>query len=119
MQHRRKGRKLHRVKNQRTALMRSLMRAAILKHTILTTEAKAKEVRPHLERLVTKARRGTLTDYRMIISQVGKDGASALKKTVVPALATRTSGYTRVIKHVRRKSDGAKMAFIEFIDLAK
>lgn len=119
MQHRRVGRKLHRVKRQRTALLRSLMREVVLHKSILTTEAKAKEMRPRIERLVTKAKKGTLANDRVVIAEIGKDAAGIMKKEIVPAVSKRTSGFVRIVKKGVRKSDASRMAFVQFVDFAK
>ena len=119
MQHRRVGRKLHRVKRQKMALMRSLVREIILHTSIVTTEAKAKELRPRIERLVTKARKGTLANRRAIISLIGKEASIIMNKEIIPAVGSRTSGFVRIIKKAVRKSDASRMVFIQFVDFAK
>ena len=92
------------------------MRALVLKHAIITTEAKAKAVRPELERVVTRARKGDLAGFRYIVSVVGKDAALRLKKDVLPAIKDRRGGYLRITKFGVRKSDAAHMARISFVD---
>ena len=116
MQHRRRGRILKREKGQREALIRSLMRSIVMKSAVVTTEAKAKEVRRHLERLVTKEIRGTLAGHRSTAAAIGKDAAARLKKEVVPKIGERKGGYLRIVKYGVRISDGSRMARIGFVD---
>lgn len=117
MRHHQSNRKFNRVKNVRTALVRSLAKSLILKEKITTTEPKAKEIRPYVEKLVTKAKKDTLTNRRLVIEKIGQD------KKVVAKLFTelgtrfneRRGGYTRITKLGRRISDGSPMAVIEFV----
>jgi large subunit ribosomal protein L17 len=116
MRHHEKFRTLGREKNQRTALIRSLMRSLVLHEGITTTEAKAKELRLFIEKLVTKAKVDNLANRRLIGARL--DDAKATKKLVeviAPAHKNRPGGYTRVIKLPLRKSDGARMAHIQFV----
>ncbi len=83
---------------------------------IKTTEAKAKELRPFIERLVTKAKPGTLAARRLVISNLGTSfRAKKLVDVIAPKYAARPGGYTRIVKLPPRQSDGAKMAIIEFV----
>lgn len=84
---------------------------------IETTEAKAKEVRPAIEKLVTKANVGTLASRRLVISRLYNLQAEAttLIDTIAPKYKGRTGGYTRITKLPRRAGDASKMAVIEFI----
>ncbi len=116
MRHRRVGRKLKREKGPRAALLRSLMRSIVIKNAIVTTQTKAKAVRPVLERLVTRAKHGALADYRLVAATIGKDAALRLKKDIVPKLSNRHGGYVRIIKYGVRRSDSAHMARIGFVD---
>lgn len=107
---------LGREKNQRTALVRSLMRSLVLHGGITTTETKAKELRKYIEPLVTKAKSGTLASRRLIISAIGDDkAAKKLVDVIAKEYKTRLGGYTRVVKLPLRKTDGAKMAHIQFV----
>jgi large subunit ribosomal protein L17 len=117
MKHHKDIRKLGRVTRQRKALMRQLASALIEHEKIKTTEAKAKELRPMVEKLVTKARNNTLAAQRLIISRLGgnKKAGSKLIKTIGPRYKDREGGYTRVTKLPPRKSDASKMAIIEFV----
>lgn len=112
-----KGRILSRKRDQRKALLRSLARNLVLKEKISTTEAKAKEVRPFVEKLITKAKKGDLSSFRLVLSALAneKETARKLIKEIAPRYKARPGGYTRIIKLGPRKSDGARMAIIEFV----
>ncbi len=117
MRHKIGGRKLQRKTGHRKALFRN-MAAALIKHEqIITTVAKAKELRPYVEKLVTLAKRGGLSNRRLAQSRLGDD--AQLKKlfdVLAERYATRDGGYTRVIKAGIRASDASQMAVIEFVD---
>ncbi len=116
MRHHEKFRTLGREKGQRTALVRSLLRSLVIHEGITTTEAKAKELRKYMEPLVTKAKLGTLAARRIVSARIGDDkAAKKLMDVIAPAHKTRPGGYTRVIKLPLRKSDGARMAHIQFV----
>ena len=119
MRHHNTIRKFGRVKNQREALLRSLARALIIDGKIMTTEAKAKELRPFVEKLVTKAKQATLVSRRLLVARLGgggeKEPVKTLIDTIAPKYKNRPGGYTRVIKIAPRKSDSSKMAVIEFV----
>ena len=115
MNHHSKKRKFGRKMNQRDALVRSLARSLVLHSRITTTTAKAKELRPFVEKLVTKAKTGTLADRRLIITKIGGEvEADMLVTTIAPKYKTRPGGYLRIIKLPDRLSDAAPMAVIEF-----
>jgi len=116
MQHRHHGRILKREKAARVALLRALARGVIFSKSIITTEARAKEMRPYLERLITKERKGGLALHRKVAATLGKDAALRMKKNVVPALGGRTSGFLRITKIGRRKSDAARMVHISLVE---
>ena len=117
MRHKVGGRKLQRTSAHRTALFRN-MSAALIKHEqITTTLAKAKELRPYVEKLITLGKRGGLANRRLAMSRLMDE--TQLKKlfeTLAPRYADRSGGYTRVLKAGFRASDAAAMAIIEFID---
>ncbi len=116
MRHLKKGRKFHRKKGQRKALFKSLINNLILKEKIETTEAKAREVRPKMERLITLGKKQNLASLRLLISRLNKKAAQKIYYQIAPRYKDRRGGYTRIIKSARRrKKDGAKMAVIEFI----
>ena len=112
-----KGRKLGRERDQRRALIKTLSSQLIENHSIRTTLPKAKELRPYVEKLVTKARKGDLANRRMVISKVStKASAHHLFDVIAPKLK-RESGYLRILKDGFRRGDNAPMAVIEFVDL--
>ncbi|MBU4331534.1 50S ribosomal protein L17 [Patescibacteria group bacterium] len=116
MRHQKKGRKLGRKTGPRTALMKNLADSLILYEKIKTTEAKAKELRPYVERLLTSAKKNTLVARRTLISKLKTE--NAVKKTLEvygPKYKDRKGGYTRIVKLEPRKGDGAQMAQIEFV----
>ena len=117
MRHRKAGRQLRRTSEQKLALMRSLASSLIEHGAIETTEAKAKELRPFVEKLITKARNGTLHARRLAGRHVHKrETAAKLFQELGPRFAKRAGGYTRILKTGHRKGDGAEMARIELIE---
>lgn len=115
MRKRKKGRKLSRKRDPRRALLRGLSRALLLKERIKTTEAKAKEVSPFIEKLITKAKKGDLASRRLLLKFFSKEISKKLIDEIGPRYKERPGGYTRIIKLGPRKSDGAKMAIIELV----
>src|SRR5688500_17033530 len=116
MRHRKAGRQLRRTGEQKLALMRSLAMSLIQHGAIETTEAKAKELRPFVARLITKAKTGTHHNRRLAALHVQQRAiADKLFQDVVPKFATRAGGYTRILKIGHRHGDGAEMARIELI----
>ena len=117
MRHRVAGRKLQRTSAHRAAMFRN-MAAALIKHEqITTTTAKAKELRPYVEKLVTLAKKGGLSNRRLAHARLMDDTQLVkLFDVIGPRYADRNGGYTRVIKAGIRSSDASPMAVIEFID---
>src|SRR3989338_5940793 len=115
MRHHKKGRKFGRVKKVRKAFFRSLLRALVMKERIVTTEARAKEIRPKVERLVTKAKRGTLGARREVLKTLDALSAKKLISQLAGRYEKRAGGDTTIMKIGTRKSDAAKMAIIEFV----
>jgi large subunit ribosomal protein L17 len=116
MRHHGNVRKFGREKNQRKALMRSLASNLIRDSRIRTTLAKAKELRPMVEKLVTKARTDSVANRRLIRSQIlNAIETKKLFEIVAPKYKGRPGGYTRIVKLPNRDLDGAPMALIEFI----
>ena len=116
MRHHNRNKKFGRIRKQRVALMRTLAHSLFRDKKILTTEAKAKALRPYAEKLITLARSGTVAARRGAISRLGSARAAlALFRDVAPRYRERTGGYTRVVKAGFRKSDGARMAQIELV----
>jgi len=115
MRHHNVNRKFGRETNQRKALMRSLAVNFIRGEKMKTTEAKAKELRPFVEKLISKAKAGTLAHRKIVISKIGILSTRKLFDKIAPKYKDRKGGYTRITKIPRRLSDGSKMAIIEFI----
>lgn len=116
MRHHKANRKFGRVRRQRTALMKSLVGALVTHGRIETTDAKARELRPVVEKLVTAGKDATLASTRLLVSKTGsKSAATKIIKEIAPKYAKRAGGYTRIIKLPRRIGDGSKMAVIEFV----
>lgn len=116
MKHHAGMRKLGRERNQRRALLRSLAANLIRDGRIRTTEAKAKELRPFIERLVTHAKKDTVSARRLVASRLGGETKSKkLFTDIAPKYEDRQGGYTRVIKLPTRQGDQSKMALIEFV----
>jgi large subunit ribosomal protein L17 len=117
MRHRVGGRKLQRTSSHRQALFRN-MAAALIKHEqITTTVAKAKELRPYVEKLVTLAKKGGLSNRRIAHSRIMDEAQERkLFEVLGPRYADRAGGYTRVVKAGIRMSDAAPIAIIEFVD---
>jgi large subunit ribosomal protein L17 len=117
MRHKISGRKLQRKSGHRAALLRN-MAAALIKHEqIQTTTAKAKELRPYVEKLITLAKRGGLSNRRLAHSRLLDDAQlTKLFDVLAERYAGRNGGYTRVIKAGIRASDAAPIAIIELVD---
>lgn len=116
MKHHDKNRKFGRTSNQRKALIKSLMCSLIRDEKIVTTEAKAKELRPHIEKVITHGKKGGLEKKRFIISKIGnKKLAEKVVTEIAPRYQERAGGYTRTVKLPLRKSDASKMAQIELV----
>ncbi len=117
MRHRVGGRKLQRTASHRTALFRN-MAAALIKHEqITTTLAKAKELRPYTEKLVTLAKKGGLSNRRLAHARLLDDTQLVkLFDVIGPRYGARAGGYLRVVRAGIRQSDAAEMAVIEFVD---
>lgn len=117
MRHGIKGRKLQRKTGHRHALLRNLATALVKHEQITTTTPKAKELRPYVEKLITLAKRGGLSNRRLAMSRLGDE--TQLKKlfdVLAERYADREGGYTRVIKAGYRASDAAPIAIIELVD---
>ena len=117
MRHHNTNRKFGRVKKKRTALLNSLALSLIVRERIKTTEPKAKELRPFMEKLVTRAKRGDLATRKLIISKLSNRSHEVKKlfDIIAPKYVNKNGGYTRVLKLGVRKSDGAKIVIIEFV----
>jgi large subunit ribosomal protein L17 len=117
MRHGHGGRKLQRKSGHRTAMLRN-MAAALIKHEqILTTTPKAKELRPYVEKLITLAKRGGLSNRRLAHSRILDEAQERkLFEVLAERYAGREGGYTRIIKAGIRASDAAPVAYVELVD---
>lgn len=117
MRHRIKGRRFSRTSEHRKALFKNLSQALIKHEQVITTLHKAKDLRPVVEKLVTKAKKGGLANRRLVYAMLRDDAAVGKLFTVLaPRYAKRAGGYTRVLKAGYRDGDNAAMAVIEFVD---
>ncbi len=116
MRHRVKGRKLRRPTAHRMAMLRNLVTSFLEKERIKTTLAKAKEARPLAEKMVTLAKKGTLTARRQALAFVRKEAVvTKLFDELGPRFAERPGGYSRIVKLGLRAGDGAQMALLELV----
>lgn len=121
MNHLGRSRKFGRIKKQRVALLKTLIGSFIIKEKITTTEAKAKEIKPMVDKLITKVKKISKDETKKVA--ILRDLRKELPLVAVKKLAgefsvkfsERSSGFTRIIKMGQRKSDGAEMAVIEFV----
>lgn len=112
--------KLQRAAGPRKALIRGQVTSLVLHEQITTTEAKAKEIAPQFERLVTKAKKGDLHNRRQIRSVLLTDKATEkLIREIAPAFENRNGGYTRIIKLGNRRGDNAAMAAVQLTEKPK
>ena len=117
MRHRKKGRELGRTRSHKKAMLRNMVTSLIIHERVRTTEAKAKELRPFAERLITLAKTGDLHSRRLAGRQIAD--SEALRKLfdhIGPRFETRPGGYTRILKLGARKGDGAELALIELTE---
>lgn len=115
MRHLKKTKKFHRETDQRKALEKALLTALISYGKIKTTEAKAKWLRPKIEKIVTKAKIKNVNNIRAVRKILAEKPTKRVFDEIASKYQERPGGYTRVIKLGQRKSDGSKMATIEFI----
>lgn len=117
MRHHNTNRKFSRKKDVRTAFVRSIARNLILKEAIETTEARAKEIRPFVEKLVTRSKVDSVANRRHIAATLGNADLETKKlfEDLGPRYKERAGGYLRIIKTRMRKGDGAVMAHISFV----
>lgn len=111
-----KGRKFGRETDQRLALRRALMCALIENQTITTTLARAKEIRRSTEKLITIAKKGGLSNRRLIIARLNNLEAATLLVDVIAPQIKRDSGYLRIERAGYRRGDNAEMSTISFVD---
>jgi large subunit ribosomal protein L17 len=116
MRHRAKGRQLSRTSSHRRALLNNMATSLFEHGRVITTEAKAKELRPFAEKLITLARRGDLHARRLVERKIkSRETLSRLFSEIGPRFAARPGGYTRILKLGHRKGDGADIARIELL----
>jgi len=115
MRHHNANRKFSRVRKVRVALINSLARSLILHQKMETTEPKAKEIRPFVEKLITKGKLQTVAARRAIAVKVGPKATKIVVDDLSKKYEDRKGGFLRIIKSKRRMSDGSKMAIIEFV----
>ncbi len=116
MRHRNKGRKLSRTSTHRRAMLKNMATSLFRHERIETTTAKAKELRPFAERLITLARRGDVHARRIAGRKIqDRDVLGKLFDDIAPRYAERPGGYTRILKVDRRKGDAAEMSLIELV----
>ena len=117
MRHHRKGRRLGRDSAHRKALYANLAGALIEHERIKTTEAKAKEVKPIVEEMVTLGKRGDLAAHRQAVGFLrSKWVVNRLFTEIAPRFEDRAGGYCRIVKIGPRQGDAARMAYLEFVD---
>lgn len=116
MRHLNKGRKFGLKKGPRKAFLRLLANNLIMKERIRTTEARAKEIKMLVERMVTHGKKQNIAALRILTSKLSKQAAHKMYHEIAPRYKDRKGGYTRVVKHMSvRKHDASKMATIEFV----
>ncbi len=117
MKHHKSTRKFGREKDVRNALIKGLALSLIIHGGIKTTEAKAKELRPFIEKLITRAKKDSVANRRIVAAHLGNRSEEIKKlfEEIAPSFKERAGGYTRILKFPARKSDGASLAAIEFV----
>src|SRR5436190_18953115 len=116
MRHGNHNRKFGRETDIRRAFMRSLAEGLLLHGKIKTTEARAKELRPFVEKLITLGKSGTAASERLLVSKLGTEMRAKSLMKIAPKFKDRKGGYTRIIKVPAKRGDASKMAVIEFVD---
>jgi len=110
-----KGRKLSRKIGPRKALLRSLANNFLLEERIKTTEAKAKEIKPVVEKMITRAKNASIYDRRVLSQNLTPLNVKKIITELAPRYIEKNGGYTRIIRLGPRNSDGAKMVILEFV----
>ncbi|HEY3703565.1 MAG TPA: 50S ribosomal protein L17 [Terracidiphilus sp.] len=120
MRHRNAGFKLGRNTSHRRALLRNLVTSVIVEDRVTTTVAKAKAVRPHVEKMITLGKKGDLHSRRMALAFLQTDTAvTRLFETVAPRYGDRQGGYLRITRKGFQRGDGAELAIIELLGAEK
>jgi len=122
MRHQKKGRKLNRTSSHRKALLSNLAISLVLNKRIKTTDAKAKELRGFIDRLITYAKKNDVHGRRLIRKKIhgnlSMHISNILVDEIAPNYSNRNGGYTRIIKLNNRKNDNAPVSIVEFVDLS-
>lgn len=116
MKHNKKGRKFGRETKRRKELLRGLAEALIAKGRITTTQAKAKSLRPFVEKIITRSKVNSIANARFLTGKFSRALVKKLLQEIGPKFANRNGGYVRIVNLPPRASDGAKMAIIEFTE---
>ena len=117
MRHQKKRNKLSRDSAHRKALVKNLCGQVIQHERVKTSEAKAKAVKPEVDKLITLAKRGDLHARRQALSELrSQEIVHALFADIAPRMADRPGGYTRIVKIGPRQGDAAAMVFLELVD---
>ncbi len=117
MRHKVAGKKLGRTKNQRKALFRSLANNLILHEKIVTTSAKAKAVKPMVEKLVTRAKTDSIHNRRLLIKELASENtARKMLEVIGPKFKARPGGYTKIVKLGNRPGDQAPLVSLMFVE---
>ena len=115
MNHHKGTRKFGRRSSVRKALLKSLALSLVVHGKIMTTDAKARELRPYVEKMITMGGLSTVASRRQLASKLGNLGAKKVSIELSPRYKDRKGGYTRITKLPRRLSDGSLMSVIEFV----
>jgi large subunit ribosomal protein L17 len=116
MRHLKKGRKFHRKKGQRKAFLKTLANNLILEEKISTTEARAKELKKMVEKMITLGKKQTVASLRLLMARLPKASAEKIYYVIAPRYKSRRGGYLRITKGYKtRKRDGSSLAVIEFV----
>lgn len=109
------NRKFGRIRGRRKSFLKTLEHNLIMREKIETTQARAKEIRPLVERMVTLAKKQNVASLRLLISKLPKASATKLYYEIAPRYQSRSGGYLRIVKTSRRMRDAAEQAVIEFV----
>lgn len=116
MKHLKKGRKFGRERKVRRSFFRSLLNNFTEKEKIITTEARAKEIRPFIEKIITRAKIDSISNRRFVLKMLGPKQTKKMFEKIAPKYKERKGGYTRITKLGRRKSsDASPMAMISLV----
>ncbi len=122
MKHKKTGRKLSRVRKQRRALLKTLLGSLIMNGKIVTTEAKAKEINPRLDKIISRVKKmqsgkiDKVATIRILKNRIPYEAVKKIMEDYSENFKARNSGYARIVKLKNRESDKAKMAMIEIIN---